>query len=393
MAKVDERDELFDILDEMNPFATYMDDDSNKITDWIDTGSLIMNAIISGSLYKGIPTGRVTLLAGESGVGKSYMAMKIIGNAQKKGMKVLLFDTENASDDLMVRNLGADPAKIKNYPPRSIEDMRNAIFSILKKIYEMEEAHRNDPKKPSMFGKVLIVIDSLANVMSELEIKRMDKDKASADMGTKAKAIRSLLTMCTSFGKLTGTTFLVTNHIYDNPTETYPDLVKNMSGGKASRYLPHVVLQLAKRNLKEKDSGEADDAPLGKGVSGIEMRGMCVKNRIIRPLLEGSLYLSWTTGLDHEYGLLDLAVALGVIVRRGSVYDLYTGESLGYAKNFKKDKKLWTEKIYPEIERQLQTKWAYNNSTEIVTEKGEKELQAEDLAENPVSLIDKIKLN
>lgn len=90
MAKVDEKDELFDILDEMNPFVSYMDDDSNKITDWIDTGSLIMNAIISGSLYKGIPAGRVTLLAGESGVGKSYMAMKIIGNAQKKGMKVLL---------------------------------------------------------------------------------------------------------------------------------------------------------------------------------------------------------------------------------------------------------------------------------------------------------------
>ena len=358
---------LFDLLDEMNPFASYMDDDSNKINDWIDTGSLIMNAIISGSMYKGIPVGRCTLLAGESGVGKSYMAMKIIGNAQKKGMKVLLFDTENATDDLMVMNLGADPSKIKNYPPRSIEDMKNAIYAILKKIYEMEEIHRKDPTKPSMFGKVLIVIDSLANVVSELELKRMDKESTSADMGTKAKAIRALLTMATSFGKLTGTTFLVTNHIYDNPTEMYPDLVKNMSGGKASRYLPHVVLQLAKRNLKEKDSGEEDTAALGKGVSGIEMRGMCVKNRIIRPLLEGSLYLSWAHGLDHEYGLLDLAIQLGVIERHGATYSLTsTGESLGYAKTFKKDKELWKEKIYPEIERLLAEKWSYQNSSESI---------------------------
>lgn len=155
----------------------------------------------------------------------------------------------------------------------------------------------------------------------------------------------------------------MTNHIYDNPNEMYPDLVKCMSGGKACRYLPSIVLQLAKRNLKEKDSGESDEAALGKGVAGIEMRCMCVKNRFIRPLVEGSLYLSWANGLDEEYGTLDLAVALGVLVRRGTVYDLYDGTSLGYAKKFRKDKTLWETKIYPEIEKRLPNAWGYNNSS------------------------------
>lgn len=331
----------------------------------------MMNALISGKLDGGIPKGRVTLFAGESGVGKSYMAMKIVAAAQKKGMRCIVFDTENAVDEDMARHLGADPSKIKWYPPRSIEEMRNAIFALLDKIIEMENEHRKDPSKPSMQGKVLIVIDSVANAISELEIKRMGKDSTSADMGTVSKAVKSLLKTCTVYGQLTQTTFLVTNHIYDNPNEMYPDLVKCMPGGKACRYLPSVVLQLAKRNIKEKESGEADTAALGKGIAGIEMRGMCVKNRFIRPLMEGSLYLSWKNGLDHTYGMMDLAKELGVLVPRGAVYDLYDGTQLGYAKNWKQDSELWDKTIYPEIQRRLDTTWSYKSDDEVAEEQDE----------------------
>lgn len=292
--------------------------------------------------------------------GKSFIAQKIVGNAQKMGMYTVVFDTENAIDARMVESLGADPKKIKYFPAKSIEQVRNAIFALLQKI---EETH--------MEGKFLVVIDSLANMLSEMETKRMDKDSTSADMGTIAKAIKSLLKTCTTYGGLTKTTFVVTNHIYDNPNEMYPDLVKCMNGGKACRYLPSVVVQLAKKNLKEKDSGEKDE--VGKGIAGIEMRCMCVKNRFIRPMIEGSMYLSWKTGLDEEYGTLELAVNLGVIERRGSVYDLYDGTSLGYAKAFRKKKELWDEKIYPEIERRLPGAWGYS-AHDIPEEETEEEL-------------------
>lgn len=351
-------DDLFSVLDDYNPYSTYLSQSPLcNVTDWIDTGSKMMNAVISGSMYKGVPKGRVTLLAGESGVGKSYIGLKIAGNAQKKGMRVVMVDTENAIDANGARNLGCDPTTIKYFPAKSIEQVRNALFALFEKI---EQTHTE--------GKVLVIIDSLANILSEMEVKRMGKDSASADMGTFAKSIKSLLKMCTIYGGLTQTTVIVTNHIYDNPNEMYPDLVKCMSGGKACRYLPSVVLQLAKRNIKEKDSGEADNAALGKGVAGIEMRCMCVKNRFIRPLVEGSLYLSWAHGLDEEYGTLDLAVALGVVLRRGTVYDLYDGTSLGFAKKFRKDKKLWEEKIYPEIEKRLPEVWGYNNAADPAPE-------------------------
>lgn len=347
--------DVMSVLDDYSPYATFLDKSTlSNVTEWIDTGSKMLNAIISGSMYGGIPLGRVSLIAGESATGKSYFCQKIVGNAQKKGMYTVVFDTENAIDSNMARNLGADPEKIKYFPAKSIEQVRNAIFALLEKI---EEKH--------LEGKFLIVIDSLANILSEMETKRMGKDSTSADMGTIAKSIKSLLKTCTTYGGLTRTTFLVTNHIYDNPNEMYPDLVKCMNGGKACRYLPSVVVQLAKKNVKERDySGQADDTALSKGVSGIELRGMCVKNRFVRPMIEGSMYLSWKTGLDEEYGTLDLAVSLGVLQRRGSVYDLYDGTPLGYAKNFRKNKELWTEKIYPEIEKRLPEAWGYSGNSE-----------------------------
>lgn len=237
---------VFDVLDDYSPYSSFLDQSTiSNVDEWIDTGSKMLNAVISGSLYGGIPKGRVTLLAGESASGKSFIAQKIVGNAQKMGMYTVVFDTENAIDARMVESLGADPKKIKYFPAKSIEQVRNAIFALLQKI---EETH--------MEGKFLVVIDSLANMLSEMETKRMDKDSTSADMGTIAKAIKSLLKTCTTYGGLTKTTFVVTNHIYDNPNEMYPDLVKCMNGGKACRYLPSVVVQLAKKNLKEKDSGE-----------------------------------------------------------------------------------------------------------------------------------------
>jgi RecA/RadA recombinase len=357
--------EVLSVLDEYSAYSTFLDKSTlSNVDGWIDTGSKMLNAIISGSLYGGIPIGRVTLLAGESATGKSYIAQKIVGNAQRLGMYTVVFDSENAIDASMAKSLGADPSKIKYFPVKSIEQVRNAIFALLEKIEEAK-----------MEGKFLIVIDSLANMVSEMEAKRMGKDSTSADMGTIAKAIKSLLKTCTTYGGLTKTTFLVTNHIYDNPNEMYPDLVKCMNGGKACRYLPSVVIQLAKKNLKDSAySGQTEDVALSKGISGIEMRCMCVKNRFVRPLVEGSMYLSWKSGLDEEYGTFDLAVDLGVLNRSGAWYSFASdGEDAPkyQAKKIRENKQLWIDRIYPEIERKLPEVWGYSSGTEQPNESEE----------------------
>ena len=104
---------VFDVLDDYSPYSSFLDQSTlSNVDEWIDTGSKMLNAVISGSLYGGIPKGRVTLLAGESASGKSFIAQKIVGNAQKMGMYTVVFDTENAIDARMVESLGADPKKI-----------------------------------------------------------------------------------------------------------------------------------------------------------------------------------------------------------------------------------------------------------------------------------------
>lgn len=228
----DKADDIFNVLDEFNPKAAFLSESSlSNVDNWIDTGSRILNAIISGSMYGGIPEGRVTLFAGESGVGKSLIALKVAASAQKMGKHVVIFDSENAIDSRSAVSLGVDPTRLKHFPVKSVEQTRNAVYALFQKIEEK-----------GMDGKFVVIIDSIANMVSEIEEKRMSKDSTSADMGTIARAVKSLLKTCTAYGALTKTTVLVTNHIYDNPNEMYPDLVKCMPGGKACRYLPSVVV-------------------------------------------------------------------------------------------------------------------------------------------------------
>ena len=103
-----------DEIDEINPFASYLDSSSlSLVKGWIDTGSYVLNALISGSVHGGIPKGRVTMLAGESMTGKSLFVQKILANAQKEGLIPVIFDTENAIDPESAERLGLDIANVK----------------------------------------------------------------------------------------------------------------------------------------------------------------------------------------------------------------------------------------------------------------------------------------
>ena len=126
-----------DSINEINPFATWLDDNAlSTVNGWIDTGSYVLNAIISGSIHGGIPKGRVTMLAGESMTGKSLFVQKILANAQKEGLIPVIFDTENSIDATGATRLGLDISKIKYVPCVTIEQTRNAIFKFLTAVKE-----------------------------------------------------------------------------------------------------------------------------------------------------------------------------------------------------------------------------------------------------------------
>ena len=342
---------LLDSINEINPLATYLNDSALSYVDkWIDTGSLILNALISGSLYGGVPSGRLTMLAGESGVGKTFILLNIIRNAQKAGLIPIIFDSENAIDPSTAKRFGIDLSNVKYIPVDSVETTRNIMYKLFKGIVETHQE-----------GKFFIGLDSLAMLESELQQKRMEKESSSADMGSFAKAVKSLLKTCTAWSAKTKTPVVITNHIYDDPAAMYTSLIKNVPGGKSAVYLPSVIIQMAKSPAKTKETGETAAAG-GKDISGVFIRALSAKNRFIKPFLTGELYLSFDKGLDQNYGLCELAVELGVINQSGPTYSLHDGTKLGYKKNF--DQNIYDNIIIPGIEEKIKKEWAFSSIEE-----------------------------
>lgn len=343
-------------LDDVVPYSAYLGESTlSSVSDWIDTGSLVLNALISGSLYGGIPNGRITQFAGPSMTFKTNLMIQIMANAQKKGMYPVIFDTEGAIDPESAAQFGLDTTKVKYLGCESVEQTRNAIHKFLTNVREKKQ-----------YGKFVIGIDSLANLNSEMELTRMDKDSASADMGTFAKSIKSLLKRCTNLSTLTKTPIIVTNHVYDDPSAMYPSLEKNMTGGKAAVYLPSVTVQLARKLIKDKDQNKVVDKLAASQVnySGVVIRALTVKNRFIKQYLEGEFYLSFSKGLDRYFGLLEIMKGMGVVSNSGSSYTDWEGKKLGYYKAWSKDIDLWETHLLPELEKRIKIHWAYGSSGE-----------------------------
>lgn len=340
-------DDAFKILDDLNPDAAFLDENSlSTVNDWIDTGCMALNAIISGSLYGGIPVGRITGFAGPQACGKTLMVNKIMANAQKKGMHVVYFDTENALDKDTAENLGCDPSKIKHCPIEIIEECRNQMVKFLKTVVEK-----------GLQGKVIIAIDSLGNLISAREAKVIEDGKDSADMGARAVSLKSMLRAITHAAAKANCPIVFTNHTYDNPGALYPTLVKSQSGGSGPLYMSSVLVQMATKQerVSRSDNKNAteDVTPLSKDVNGLTMRALTTKNRFIPPFLECEMYLNFRSGISKYSGLLEMAEGYGVIHKQGHRYALGE-EVLGFYKDWKDNDEVWS-KILPKLEEKLQT--------------------------------------
>lgn len=341
--------EAFKALDKLNPEATILSETSlSNVDEWFDTGCMVLNSIISGSLYGGIPKGRITGFAGPSMCGKTYIINKILGKAQQKGLIPVVFDTEMAVDDGNASAVGLDPEKTKYVPVNTIEDCRNQLVALLDGI-----------ESSGMNGKFIISIDSLGNLASQKEMNDAEAGKAAMDMGMRAKSLKSMMRLLTYKAARTGTTILFANHTYDDPAAMFPSLVKNQAGGKGPVYLASVLIQLASKSEKQDNANDADEMlPEAKKYSGTTLRALTVKNRFVPPFLECEMYLNFKTGLDKYAGLKDVAVNHDVIQQNGSTYAM--GEKkLGYYKNWRKDETLWEEEILPKLEDVLTEKYCY----------------------------------
>ena len=341
--------DAFKVLDDLNPDAQFLDENTlSTVKEWIDTGCMALNAIISGSLYGGIPMGRIIGFVGPQACGKTLMVNKIMANAQKKGMHVVYFDTENALDKETAENLGCDSSKIKHCPIEIIEECRNQIVKFLKTVVEQ-----------GLQGKIMIAIDSLGNLISTREAKVIEDGKDSADMGARATSLKSLLRAVTHAASKANCPVVFTNHIYDNPGAMYPTLVKSQSGGSGPLYLSSVLVQMS---TKQERSGKVDNknrnaneetTPLSKDINGLTMRALTTKNRFVPPFLEAEMYLNFRTGLSKYSGLVEMAEGYGIVHKEGNRYALGTN-ILGFYKEWKDDDAVWAL-ILPPLEEKLKS--------------------------------------
>lgn len=358
----------FKALQKMNEFSSTLSENAlSNVTGYIDTGSMALNAIVSGSLYGGIPQGRITGLVGPSGSGKTLILNKIIANAQKKDSQVWgnVWDTENAYEKQMVVNVGGNPNQIKVNPVGTIEDCRNQISAFLDNIIP----------EPSLHGKIVIGIDSLGNLASEKEVEDTAKGKSASDMGGRAKALRSMLRVLTHKCAISNTTLVFTNHIYENSGQMFPSLLKTQSGGLAPLYLSSLLVQLAVTQEKKDTIEHEEFIPLANRVKGINMRALIAKNRFIPPFLETNMYLNFKSGLYKYSGLIEMAEAYNVIQKQGNRYFLGE-ENIGFKNSFKNDDEIW-KKILTPLEEELQKDLMFSNESSTLKADLDEELYTE----------------
>lgn len=353
-------DKAWGVLDDSNPEASMLSEALSNINTFDDTGCCMLNALLSGRIVGGgFPEGRMTVLAAPSSVGKSYIGLQAAALAQKKGKRILIFDSENAIDREFATNLGLDVSKVKYFPIKSIEQCKNSMYAFLDFV-----------DKQGMKGQFFILVDSLGGMMSEMDFKRLEDESTSADMGTLAKSMKGFIKMMTIMSARTKTTIVCTNHIFDNPGQMFPSLEKNMSGGKSVKYFSSTVLQLSAVQVKEGDADRktGDEAAVGsKGLTGIAIRGLSIKNRVVKPYMEGSMYISWQKGLRKYYGLLELAQEFDLIYNKaGKLYVRAENEGeddryIGTKVEIQTSKKFW-DGFIPTLQKKIDEHWTYNGA-------------------------------
>ena len=276
-------------------------------TDWISTGNYALNYLISGDFKKGVPLGKVTVFAGESGSGKSFICSgNLVRNAQEQGIYVVLIDSENALDESWLHALGVDTSeeKLLKLNMAMIDDVAKAISTFMKDYKSMPEDQR---------PKVLFVVDSLGMLMSPTEVNQFEAGEMKGDMGRKPKALKALVTNCVNMFGSCNVGLVATNHTYASQDPYSPDPI--VSGGAGFVYASSILVAMKKMKLKEDDEGNKVTEVLG-------IRAGCkiMKTRYAKPFEDIQIQIPYESGMNPYSGFFDLLEKKELITKEGNRY-------------------------------------------------------------------------
>ena len=321
---------------------------------WISTGNYTLNKLISDDFNKGIPLGKVTVLAGESGAGKSYIASgNVVKAAQDQGIFVVLIDSENALDAKWLHALDVDTSeeKLLKLNMSMIDDVAKTVSDFMKD-YKAEYADKNKDERP----KVLFVVDSLGMLLTPTDVDQFQKGDMKGDMGRKPKALTALVRNTVNmFGEF-NVGMLCTNHTYASQDMFDPD--DKISGGQGFIYASSIVIAMRKLKLKTDADGNKTSQ-----VHGIRAACKVMKTRYAKPFESVQVEIPYETGMSPYSGLTEFFEAKGALKK--------TGNRLEY-----------TSPVTGEVITQFRKAWDRNENGCLDTMMTEWDAQPEDIQDS-----------
>ena len=334
-------DFLKDIIKETgNEYASLVSDgvEAGDNDSFIDTGSYIFNALLSGSLYGGLPANKITALAGESATGKTYFLMGMVKNFldANPDAGVVYFESESAITKQMVIDRGIDPDRMVILPVTTVQEFRTQGLKVLDRYMQQDV----DVRRP-----MFMCLDSLGMLSTTKEVEDTSDGKETRDM-TRAQVLKAAFRVLTLKLAKAKVPMVVTNHTYDVVGSMFP--TKEMGGGSGLKYAASSIVYLSKK--KEKD--------------GTEVIGNIVhcKNHKSRLTIENKMVdvrLTYDKGLDRHYGLIDLAVKYDIFKSVSTRIELPDG-SKQYGKTIMNDpEKYFTEDVMKQLEEAAEKEFKY----------------------------------
>ena len=276
---------------------------------WVSTGNFALNYAISGDFNKGIPLGKVTMFAGQSGSGKSYICSgNIVKHAQEQGVFIVLIDTENALDQKWLEPLGVDTSeeKLLKVNMAMIDDVAKLLSDFVKDYKDRYEKVDEDQRP-----KILFVLDSLGMLLTPTDVNQFEAGDLKGDMGRKPKALTALVRNCVNMFGEYDIGLVVTNHSYASQDMFDPD--DKISGGQGFVYASSIVVAMQRRKLKEDEEGRKVT-----DVRGIRAACKIMKTRYNKPFEQVELKIPWETGMDPYSGLIDMFEKKNVLKKDGN---------------------------------------------------------------------------
>lgn len=292
---------LQDIAKEIgNEYASIVADGvaAGDTTGYVDTGSYIFNALVSGSVFGGVPSNKITAIAGESSTGKTFFCLSIVKHFLENNPDagVIYFESESAITKDMIECRDIDSNRMMIVPVVTVQEFREQSIRIIDKYLEQDK----ETRQPLMF-----VLDSLGMLSTTKEIEDASAGKETRDM-TRAQVVKSIFRILTlKLGKA-NVPMLVTNHTYDVVGAYVP--TKEMGGGSGLKYAASTIIYLSKKKEKQ-----------GTEVVGNVIKAKTHKSRLTKENADAEIRLYYDErGLDKYYGLLELGEKHGVFERKGN---------------------------------------------------------------------------